>query len=274
MSSEYAMKALFFISILFLFFLFLRFIEKKNLYFPLREIEATPQNIGIAYEDINLTTKDGIQITGWFIPSEKARATFLFFHGNGGNISHRLEKIKMLNVLNVNVFIFDYRGYGESSGSPSENGLYADAEAAYDLLVNKRKIAPPRIIAYGESLGGAVAVYLAGKREVGGIIMESTFTSVRDMAKRLLPFFPRFLLKSRFDSLEKIKEIGVPKLILHSRDDEIVPLELGNMLYREAAGPKEFVELRGGHNDAFLISQEIFTSAIDSFITRVGVSKK
>jgi fermentation-respiration switch protein FrsA (DUF1100 family) len=266
MSSEYAMKTLFLLAILFFFVLFLRFIERKNLYFPLREIEATPQNIGLDYEDINLTTKDGVRIAGWFIPSEKARATVLFFHGNGGNISHRLEKIKMLNDLNVNVFIFDYRGYGESSGSPSENGLYADAEAAYDLLVNKRKIVPLRIIAYGESLGGAVAVYLAGKREVGGIIMESTFTSVHDMARRLLPFFPTFLLKSRFDSLGKIKEIGVPKLILHSRDDEIVPLELGNILHREAAGPKEFVELRGGHNDAFLVSQEVFIAAIDSFV--------
>jgi fermentation-respiration switch protein FrsA (DUF1100 family) len=263
------LKTLFLLAILFFFVLFLRFIERKNLYFPLREIEATPQNIALDYEDINLTTEDGVRIAGWFIPSEKARATVLFFHGNGGNISHRLEKIKILNDLNMNVFILDYRGYGESSGSPSENGLYSDAEAAYGLLVNKRGIAPPRIIAYGESLGGAVAVDLAGKREIGGIIMESTFTSVRDMARRLLPFFPTFLLKSRFDSLEKIKGIGVPKLILHSRDDEIVPLELGNILYREAAGPKEFVELQGGHNDAFLISQEVFIAAIDSFVNRV-----
>ncbi|MCK5138754.1 MAG: alpha/beta hydrolase, partial [Thermodesulfovibrionia bacterium] len=135
-----------------------RYLEKKTLYFPLRKIEATPKDIRLDYEDLSIMTKDGIQLAGWFIPAKRPRATLLFCHGNGGNISHRMEKIKLLNALNVDILIFDYRGYGMSKGRPSEHGLYLDAEAAYAYLITSKEVLPEKIIVFGESLGSAVAV--------------------------------------------------------------------------------------------------------------------
>jgi fermentation-respiration switch protein FrsA (DUF1100 family) len=251
---------------LILLFILIRFLEYKSLYFPLSRIEATPEDVDIDYEDVAVTTTDGIRISGWFIPARNPRATLLFCHGNGGNISHRLEKIGMFNFLGLNVFIFDYRGYGKSKGSPSEKGLYLDAEAAYQYLLNEKNLAPQGIIAYGESLGGAVAVDLAVRHELGGVIIEEGFTSSKDMGRALLPFIPSFIYKSEFDSLEKIKHITAPKLIFHSVNDEIVPFELGKRLFDGAPEPKEFVQLQGGHNDAFLISEELFMGKIDRFI--------
>ncbi len=250
-------------------FFFIRFLEYKSTYYPFRAIEYTPKDIGLEYEDVSLTAKDGVQISGWFIPSQSSRAVVLFCHGNGGNISHRLQKIMILNRLNLDVLIFDYRGYGKSKGRPSENGLYLDAEAVYDYLLNERKVPPRKIIGYGESLGGAVIAELALRRELGSIIMESSFTSVPDMAKTVAPFIPGFVYKSRFDSLSKIKNIGYPKLILHSTDDEVVPFEHGRRLFDNAEEPKEFIEMKGGHNDTFLVSGDLFVSAIDSFIERL-----
>jgi len=254
---------------LIILFLFIRFLEYRSLYFPLKKIEATPAELGLAYEDIAVAARDGIEISGWFVPAVKPRATLLFCHGNGGNISHRLEKIKMFNFLNLNVLIFDYRGYGRSKGRPSESGLYLDADAVYEYLVNRKNITAGKIIAYGESLGGSVAVDLAGRREMGGVIIEEGFTSVRDMGKTVLPWIPAAVYGSEFDSLRKIKNVTSPILVIHSIDDEIVPFEQGRRLFDEAPEPKEFVRLQGGHNNAFLISDELFMGKIDSFVNRL-----
>ncbi len=246
-----------------------RYLEKKTLYFPLRKIEATPKDIRLDYEDLSIMTKDGIQLAGWFIPAKRPRATLLFCHGNGGNISHRMEKIKLLNALNVDILIFDYRGYGMSKGRPSEHGLYLDAEAAYAYLITSKEVLPEKIIVFGESLGSAVALDLAVNHRLGGIIIEGGFTSTPDMAKKIFPFLPSFILSSRFDALKKIRDVQSPKLIFHSIDDEIISFEFGKRLFNAAIDPKEFVHLRGGHNDAFIISQDIFTSRIDSFLERM-----
>ncbi|MEK6528456.1 MAG: alpha/beta fold hydrolase, partial [Nitrospirota bacterium] len=195
------MKIVLIIIIILFFFLAVRYLEKKNLYYPFRAIEATPEDIRLKYEDVYVTTEDGVRLFAWFIPSEEPRATLMFCHGNGGNISHRLDKIKIFNDLFLDVFIFDYRGYGMSKGKPSEQGLYLDAEAVYDYLLNNKKIPPQKLIVYGESLGGAVTVELAGRHKVGGIIIENTFTSVKDMAKRIFPFIPAFIYANKFDSL-------------------------------------------------------------------------
>jgi len=251
---------------LILLFIFIRFLEYKSLYSPLSRIEATPKDVDIDYEDVAVTTTDGIRISGWFIPAQNPRATLLFCHGNGGNISHRLEKLRMFNFLGLNVFIFDYRGYGQSKGSPSERGLYLDAEAAYEYLLREKGLAPQEVIAYGESLGGAVAVDLAARHKLGGVIIEEGFTSSRDMGRVILPFIPSFIYKSKFDSLKKIKHITAPKLIFHSVNDEIVPFEFGKRLFDEAPEPKEFVQLKGGHNDAFVISEELFMGKLDQFV--------
>jgi fermentation-respiration switch protein FrsA (DUF1100 family) len=257
------------IVVLLLLFLFIRILEYKSLYFPFREIEITPEDVGLKYEDIHVKTEDGLRINGWFIPSNASKATILLSHGNGGNISHRIEKILILNALGIDVMIFDYRGYGMSEGSPSEKGLYKDIEAVYTYLVKEKKVSPDSIIGYGESLGGAVVIDLSSRHEMGGIIIEDTFTSVRDMARKYFPFIPSFLLKSSFDSLSGISSVRTPKLFFHSITDEIVPFEQGRRLYESASEPKWFVQLRGGHNDAFLVSKDIYSAEIGKFIERV-----
>ncbi len=251
--------------ILVLFFFLIRFIEKRSLYFPLRDIEATPEDIHLDYQDVMLTASDGVEISAWFVPSASPAATVLFCHGNGGNISHRLEKIRILHSLNVNILLFDYRGYGRSKGSPTEDGLYLDAEAAYDYLVNDRRIPPDRIIGYGESLGGAVIVDLAARHPLRGLILEGSFTSIPDMAHNYFPFIPAFVFKAFFNSYDKIREIKAPKLHFHSRADEIVPFELGKKLYDNGPDPKKLVELQGGHNDSFLVSEDLYVSELRAF---------
>jgi fermentation-respiration switch protein FrsA (DUF1100 family) len=254
--------------ILIFFSLFIRFIEQRSLYYPFKAIEATPKAIGLDYEDVTITTDDGIQLTGWFIPSAHSRATILLSHGNGGNISHRLEKIQVLHALDLDVLAYDYRGYGGSAGRPSEDGLYRDAQAVYDYLRNEKKVAPQKIISYGESLGGAVAIDLAVKRELGALIVESGFTSIHDMAKKIFGVAPSILIHAKYDSVDKIRTIQMPKLIMHSPDDEVVPFLQGRRLFENAPEPKVFVELQGGHNDGFLVSGEVYSKGIDEFIKK------
>ncbi|MFH1868452.1 MAG: alpha/beta hydrolase [Candidatus Omnitrophota bacterium] len=247
-------------------FLYIRYFEKRSIYFPTRPIETTPKHIGLYFEDINFKAADGLKLNGWFVPAKNAKATILFCHGNGGNISHRLEKISMFYKMGLNTFIFDYRGYGKSEGSSSEKGLYRDTEDAYNYLKECGKVDTENIILYGESLGGAVTIDLAAKQRVKAIITEDTFTSVKDMVKVIYPLFPAFILQTKFDSVSKIRDIKCPKLIMHSVDDEIVPFALGEKLFKAAAEPKKFIKLRGGHNTAFFDSEELYTYSIRSFI--------
>ncbi|MDP8230867.1 MAG: alpha/beta hydrolase [Candidatus Gorgyraea atricola] len=245
---------------------YIRYFEYKSLYFPMKEIEITPSAVGLSYEDVYFQAEDGVKINAWFIPAKDSRFTLLFSHGNGGNISHRVEKILFLNGLGLDVFIFDYRGYGKSSGRPSEKGFYKDMDAAYDCLVTKRKISPERIIPYGESLGGPVALELARKKEVRAVITESTFSSTMDMAKALYPIFPSFLMAERFDSLAKIKDVKVPKLIIHSKNDDIVPFSLSLKLFNSAPDPKTHLILIGSHNSAYVDSKDVYLSGISEFL--------
>ena len=269
------MKVVIFIIVVPIFLFFsARFLEQRSLYFPFGTINATPENIDLEYEELDIITADGIRLSAWFIPSEDSRAVLLFCHGNGGNISHRLEKISIMNRLGLDILIFDYRGYGKSSGRPSEDGLYKDAEAVYDHMVNERKTPPQKIIGYGESLGSPVIINLALKREMAGIIIEEAFTSVRAMAREHFPFIPGFVLKSGYNSLGMIKDVKIPKLIFHSVNDEIVPFEQGERIFETASEPKEFVELRGGHNDAFIVSRGIYSSGIDRFVKQLYYKSK
>ena len=251
-----------------LFLLVVRYIERRSIYFPMREITTNPQSIGLPYEEIYFETSDKKTLNGWFIAHDKSKSTLIFCHGNAGNISHRLEKISMFYSLGLNVFIFDYRGYGKSQGTPSESGLYEDAEAAYDYLTRERRVSSKDgIILYGESIGGIVAIDLARNKDVGALITEETFTSVKDMSGMAYPFLPYFIFSSRFDALSKIKNVGCPKLIIHSIDDEIVPFRLGEKLFDAAPPPKKFLKLRGSHNTAFLESEEQFKEGIKSFLS-------
>lgn len=248
------------------FLLLVRYIERHGIYFPMREITANPQSIGLPYEEVYFETSDNKKLNGWFIANDKSKSTLIFCHGNAGNISHRLEKLSILYNLGLNVLIFDYRGYGKSQGTPSESGLYEDAKAAYDYLIVERRVSGDKMILYGESIGGIVATDLALNRGIAALITEETFTSIKDMSGIAYPFLPYFIFSSRFDALSKIKNVGCPKLIIHSIDDEIVPFRLGEKLFDAAKPPKRFLKLRGGHNTAFLESKEQFKGGIESFL--------
>ena len=258
--------------ILFIVFLifYLKYYEKKGIYFPASYIEFTPSDFNLAYDDVYFLTSDGFKLNGWFIKASKPIATILFCHGNAGNISHRIEFIKMFNEAGFDVFIFDYRGYGKSEGTPSEKGLYIDALASYKYLVDEKKVSPDSIVVYGESIGGNVAIDLASKVKAGSLISYASFTSAIDMGKRLFPFIPRCFLKLiasvKFDAGSKIKNIQIPKLIMHSKDDEIVPFALGEKLFKDASPPKEFYTMEGGHNEAIFIDPEGFTNKIKEFV--------
>jgi len=249
-----------------IFLIGVKYIESRSIYFPMKEVIGNPASIGLPYEDVYFNTQDNKKLNGWYIPSGKSGLTVIFCHGNAGNISHRLEKISILHNLGLNVFIFDYRGYGKSLGTPSESGLYKDASAAYNYLTNERGISKDDIILYGESIGGAIAIDLARKKDVAALITEETFTSIKDMARIAYPLLPSFVFSSRFDALSKIKDVSCPKLIMHSTVDEIVPFRLGEKLFQSAGSPKNFLKLRGSHNTAFLESGEQYKEGIKLFL--------
>ena len=245
---------------------YVKYIEKKGIFYPIKEIEYTPLQAGFQYEDIYFTAADGVRLNGWFIPYENSRGTLLFAHGNAGNISHRLEKITFLRRSRLDIFIIDYRGYGRSAGTPSEKGLYLDVRGGYDYLVKQRGISPDKIILYGESIGAAVVIHLAARQKVGALIAESAFSCGRDMAKTIYPFLPAWFFSDSFDCLSRIREVSAPKLFIHSKNDEIVPYRLARKLYEAAAEPKQFAELTGGHNTAYRDAEEKYTSSVVSFV--------
>jgi fermentation-respiration switch protein FrsA (DUF1100 family) len=252
-------------SALFLF-AFTKYLEKTNIFFPTKVIEATPDAFNLTFEDVFLPTSDGEKLNAWFVPAGPDGKVVLFFHGNAGNISHRLEQLVLFNKLGLNVFIIDYRGYGKSTGRVNEQGIYLDAQAAYNYLVHTRGVSPDKILLYGESLGSQAAIDLASKEKVAGLIAEGSFTSAADMAAAIYPFLPRIFLSIQFDALNKIAQVTCPVLIIHSRDDEIVPLRLGKKLFQAANQPKQFLELSSGHNEAVIVCGEIFTNALREFI--------
>jgi hypothetical protein len=236
-------------------------------FFPLRELDATPDDWDMPYEDVSLLTADGIRLHGWYIPRSGAERTVLFLHGNAGNISHRGESIAIFRRLGLNVLIFDYRGYGRSQGTPTETGLYADAAAAWHYLVETRGVVAGNIVIFGRSLGGAVAAQLASQVQAGALILESTLSSARDFARVVLPLLSRLVVvRYDFDSAVRLAQVHCPVLVLHSPADEIMPYRLGEKLYQSAHEPKRFVALRGDHNSGFLLSQPQYEQALGEFI--------
>ena len=248
-------------------FVYLR--QAKMLYFPTRQIEATPANLNIPFEEITLQTSDGVHISAWYIPSPQARGFLVFCHGNAGNISHRLDSIRLFHEMDLSVLIFDYRGYGKSEGEPTEKGMYLDAEAAYDFLVNVQGAAPSRIIVFGRSLGSAVAAELAMRRTAGALIIESGFTSVPDLGRKFFPHMPvKLISRFHYATIDKVGRLHLPKLFIHSPDDEIVPYAQGKSLFAAAAEPKEFLTIRGDHNGGFLLSGYSYLDGIGRFLEK------
>jgi fermentation-respiration switch protein FrsA (DUF1100 family) len=241
---------------------------------PGRALEATPADIGLKYEDVRFDTADGERLHGWYVPAVNARGVLLFFHGNAGNISHRLESIMIFNRLDLDVLIVDYRGYGQSTGKPTESGTYRDAQAAWNYLLGERRASPGRIVIFGRSLGGAVGAWLAAglpvEQRPAAVIIESSFTSGADMARRLYPIFPaRLLTRLKYTVAEYAARLPCPVLVVHSRDDEIIPFAMGQAIYAAAPQPKDFIELRGDHNAGFWISREEYSAGLAEFLEGV-----
>jgi len=203
---------------------FLFIFQSSYVYYPERILSTEPGNIGLSFENVSFETTDGLKLSGWFIPCEGARGVILFCHGNAGNISHRLDSIQIFHQLGLSVFIFDYRGYGQSEGKPSESGTYRDVESAWQYLVEEQQVNPDKIIVFGRSLGGAVAAWQARSHTPGALILESTFTSIPDLAARLYPYLPvKLLSRFQYDTEGYLKGVNSPVLIVHSPDDEMMP---------------------------------------------------
>ena len=234
---------------------------------PGRELTASPRDIGLVYEDVSLTTSDNERLHGWYIPAENSRGVVLFFHGNAGNISHRLDSIRIFHEIGLSTLIIDYRGYGQSTGKTNEQGTYLDAQASWDYLVNRRGISPDRIVIFGRSLGGAIGAWLGAHTTPAGVIIESCFSSGVDMARRLYPFLPAHLLtRLRYPVVDYASQLSSPVLVIHSKDDEIIPFSMGQAIYAAVSQQKEFLQLRGDHNNGFLISYEDYVAALKDFI--------
>lgn len=242
-------------------------LQERLLFFPTSELHSTPASVGLTYEDVRLTTSDDVSLHGWWIPHDNAFATLLFFHGNAGNISGRIDTIETLRRLGLNIFILDYRGYGHSTGVPSEEGLYRDAEAAWQYLVRDRSIPPSQIVIHGRSLGGGPATWLCERVRCGALILESTFTSVPDAGAYHYPYLPvRLLSKIDFDNLARIIRCRCPVMVMHSPDDDVIPFEQGERLFEAAKDPKRFLELSGRHNDAHLEAEHRYLAGLSAFL--------
>jgi uncharacterized protein len=246
---------------------FLYFTQERHVYFPTPAISATPAHLRIPFEDVAFTTADSVRLTGWFVPAVRPKGTILFCHGNGGNISYLLETVKLAHSLGYHLLVFDYRGYGTSEGTPTEEGTYRDAEAAWDYLVKQRGLLPGTIVLMGRSLGGGVAAWLAQRHVPLALILESTFTSLSDMAAEVYPYFPvRWILRFRYPTIGRLPDIRCPVLVIHSKTDEIIPFRHGRELYEKANSPKAFLEIQGGHNEGFLVSADAYTAGIRDFL--------
>ena len=250
--------------------IYLYYMQESLIYYPnmpARDLISSPEDIGLTYQNVELVTDDNIQLHGWFIPNDNAKGTLLFFHGNAGNISHRLESISLFHDLELNVFIIDYRGYGRSEGKTTEKGTYLDAEAAWHYLTHTRGISGEQIIIFGRSLGASIASWLASQHTPAALIIESGFTSVPSMAQRFYPFLPvRWLTTFRYDSKRYVANIQSPIMVAHSKDDEIIPYHEGREIFAAAAEPKMFLEMQGGHNDGFIVSGTSYVEGLRSFI--------
>ncbi len=267
----------------------MEWLEQKLIYFPERypaglygaEAGIEPREGGIApaIEDCSLTTDDGVRLHGWFatprtrqggvvedVPCEQV---LLWFHGNAGNISYRLDMLAALTALPARVFLLDYRGYGKSEGTPSEEGLYRDARASWRFLTEERGVPAEQVVLLGKSLGGAPACQLATEVEPAGLIVQSSFTSVPDMAALVMPIMPRFMISTKMDSLSKVRTIRCPKLFVHGPRDEVVPYSMGQRLYEAACEPKEFhVVPSAGHNETWIVGGEAYLNVLRAFLTR------
>lgn len=249
--------------------------QSRLIYFPNvlgRILSATPGDIGLMFEGIWITAADGAKLHGWHVSAGAGAPAVLLCHGNAGNISHRLDWIELFHEMGLSVLLFDYRGFGKSSGTPSETGTYFDAEAAWDFLTTRMRLAPKRIVIVGESLGGPIAARLARDVRPGALILVSTFTSIPDLARKWCWYLPvRLLARIRYPTAEYVTHVSAPVLVIHSLQDEIVPFSHAEEIFGCAHEPKQLLRIIGDHNSAFSASGPKLREGIRSFLTMHGV---
>jgi fermentation-respiration switch protein FrsA (DUF1100 family) len=246
----------------------LRFFEKAMVFAPSRTMWAHPGTVGLPYEKLSLTASDGVVLRAWWIPGASPEApVMLCLHGNGGNLSNRTDKIRIFHDAGAAQLWLEWRGYGESGGSSDEPGLYRDALAAWAWLNAVKAVPAARLVLYGESLGNGPAIELATRVPAAGLIVDSGFTSIPDMGRVVLPWFPAGLAKIRFDNLSRLPRVTIPTLFLHSPDDDIIPYEMARRNFAASgAAKKSFIELKGSHNDGFLEAGPSYGAAIKNFL--------
>lgn len=244
--------------------------QTRFIFFPSRTVYATPASVGLDFEDLMLPAADGVTVSAWYVPRIGARGTILFLHGNAGNNGDRVDMLRVLHSLGYSVLIVDYRGYGKSEGRPTETGVYLDAIAGWNYLTEDRRIPPGLIVLMGESLGGAVAIELGARYRPGALVVQSSFTRLADVAALHYPFFPvQWMLRHRFESIDKVGRIGCPKLFIHSQDDTLIPLAMGRTLFEAARDPKTFLETPGGHNDGGFMYSPEYAARLKAFLDSV-----
>lgn len=250
--------------------------EEKLIFFPDSRLDRTPRHLGLHFEDVFFDTSDGVRLNGWLIPHRDSGRTLVWFHGNAGNISHRLENIRLLHdKVEINIFIFDYRGYGLSEGGVSEEGTYRDGEAAVRWLRERRDVDEKSMVLFGRSLGAAVAAEIAAGMNHVPLILESPFASIREMARVSLPLLPIGpLLSTRYDVVDKVRRVKGPLLVLHGDRDEIVPFAQGRMVFEAAPHPKQFFTIKGAdHNDTYRVGGDSYFQTLKNFIEQTGASR-
>ncbi|MEO8501999.1 MAG: alpha/beta hydrolase [Vicinamibacteria bacterium] len=254
--------------------LFLMLSEKRLIYYPEATVDVTPKALGLPFEEVSLDVEPGVKLHGWFIKAAKepSTATILFSHGNAGNIADRIDRVRSFRDLGADFLLYDYRGYGRSTGDPDEEGTYHDGRAAYDYLVKTRGIDPARLILMGESLGCAISTQLAMERKAAGLILEAPFASVPRMASAIYPFLPvSFFVRTRYDNAAKIPQLKMPLLVIQGSRDEVIPVAQGRMVFDAAPEPKQFLSIEGAHhNDVYVIGGEGYRRVLAEFIARVS----
>lgn len=281
-------------------------LQSHLIYFPSRNVEFTPKDVGAESKPLQLTASDGVRITGWHVPCESSNGTVLFFHGNAGNLGDILLDVQEWHRLKYAVVAIDYRGFGDSEGAPTETGIYEDAEAAWRYVVSElgdsegddadlsdsafddsaRSDSQPddpkpdtsapddkarRIIYHGRSLGGALAIELAKRHPPDALIVESTFTSLPDVGHTHYPLLPvRWLARHRYDSAAKVGELSCPKLFLHGRADTLIPIAIGEQLFHAAAEPKHFIPTHGDHTDGGMLYDSAVKQEVVTWLEGAG----
>ena len=253
--------------------LFLMIFEKQLIYYPATAVDVTPKALGLPFDEVTIDVEPGVKIHGWFIKGSKepSVATILFSHGNAGNIADRLDRVLSWRDLGVDFLLYDYRGFGRSTGAPGEEGTYRDGRAAHDYLVKTRGIEAKRLVLMGESLGCAISIQIALDRPAAGLVLEAPFASIPHMASAIYPFLPaKFFVRTRYDNLEKIPRVRMPLLVVQGTRDEVIPVAQGKMVFGAAPSPKQYLAIEGAHhNDVYVIGGTQYKSALSDFLARV-----